>query len=55
MRNQIARFVTDESGANAVEYSLLCMLIAVAIVTVVGSVGTNVTNTYTTVNNALTH
>ncbi len=34
-------FFKDEEGATAVEYGLLVALIAVAIITVVGFIGTN--------------
>jgi pilus assembly protein Flp/PilA len=39
MRNLVARFVKDESGATAIEYGLIAAGIGVAIVTVVGNVG----------------
>jgi pilus assembly protein Flp/PilA len=32
MKNLLARFVKDESGATAVEYALLASLIAIAII-----------------------
>ncbi|NEU10878.1 Flp family type IVb pilin [Methylobacterium sp. BTF04] len=35
------RFAADESGATAIEYGLIASLIAVAIITVLGTVGTN--------------
>ncbi len=46
MRTSIARFVKDESGATAIEYGLIAAGIAVAIVTVVGTVGTNLTSMF---------
>ena len=49
MKTSIARFVNDESGATAIEYGLIAAGIAVAIVTVVGTVGTNLTATFQTV------
>ena len=36
-------------GATAIEYGLIAAGIAVAIVTVVGTVGTNLTKTFTTI------
>ena len=53
--NMIARFAKDESGATAIEYGLIAMLISVAIiaslkgvaaqlVTVFGTVSTNLTS-----------
>jgi len=39
----------DESGATAIEYGLIAALIAVAAVTVMGTVGTNLSSTFNTV------
>jgi pilus assembly protein Flp/PilA len=39
----------NEDGATAIEYGLIAALIAVAAVTVLGTVGTNLTTTFTTV------
>ncbi|MEQ1614223.1 MAG: Flp family type IVb pilin [Hyphomicrobiaceae bacterium] len=55
MTNLVARFVKDESGATAIEYGLIAMLISVAIITVLTSVGTNLNTTFTKVNSALSH
>ncbi len=49
MTNLFARFVRDESGATAIEYGLIAALIAVVIITVVGTVGTNLSGTFTKV------
>jgi pilus assembly protein Flp/PilA len=51
--NLISRFVRDESGATAIEYGLIAALIAVAIITVVTTVGTNLKATFTSVANGL--
>jgi pilus assembly protein Flp/PilA len=53
MLNQIMRFVKEEDGATAVEYGLLVALIAAVIVTIVGTLGTQVKNAFTTVSAAL--
>jgi pilus assembly protein Flp/PilA len=45
----IRQFIRDEKGATAIEYGLIAALIAVAAVTVMGTVGTNLTSTFTTV------
>ena len=37
------KFVSDESGATAIEYGLIAAGIAVVIITVVGTIGTNLT------------
>jgi pilus assembly protein Flp/PilA len=41
MKNIVSRFVKDESGATAIEYGLIAAGIAVAIITAVNLVGTN--------------
>jgi pilus assembly protein Flp/PilA len=48
-----SRFVHDDSGATAIEYSLIAGLIAVAIVTAVTTVGGKLTNTFTNIANQL--
>ena len=47
------RLLRDDSGATAIEYGLIAALIAVAAVTVLGTVGTNLTATFQTVSNQL--
>jgi pilus assembly protein Flp/PilA len=39
----LKKFVRDESGATAIEYGLIAAGIAVAIITVVQGIGTNLT------------
>jgi len=41
------RFMRDESGATAIEYGLIASLVAVAIITGGGKVGTNLNTTFT--------
>ncbi len=43
---KIKRFLKEEEGVTAIEYGLIAALIAVAIVTAVGLVGTGLTNTF---------
>ncbi len=50
-----ARFMKDESGATAIEYGLIAAGISVAIVTVVGSVGTDLNTTFTSVQAGLSN
>lgn len=45
----IRKFVTNESGATAIEYGLIAALIAVVIITAVTAVGTSLSTTFTTV------
>ena len=46
MRNLFSRFVTDESGATAIEYGLIAAGISVVIITAVKLVGTNLSGTF---------
>jgi pilus assembly protein Flp/PilA len=46
-------FIKDESGATAIEYGLIACLISVACITVMGSIGTNLNTTFTSVKTAL--
>jgi pilus assembly protein Flp/PilA len=39
----------NEDGATAIEYGLIAALIAVAAVTVMGTVGTNLSSTFSTI------
>ena len=43
------RLLRDDHGATEIEYGLIAALIAVAAVTVLGTVGTNLTTTFGTV------
>jgi pilus assembly protein Flp/PilA len=47
------RFAACESGATAIEYGLIAALISVAIITIVTSIGTNLNNVFTSINNAI--
>lgn len=49
MTTLMKRFVSDESGATAIEYGLLATLIAVALITAATSVGTNISAMFTAV------
>lgn len=53
MKNLVVRFAKDESGATAIEYGLIAAGISVAIVTIVGAVGSELVNTFTTVQTGL--
>ena len=53
MLNVIRQFVKQDEGATAVEYGLMVSLIAVAIITAVTLVGTNLNNIFNTVAAAL--
>jgi pilus assembly protein Flp/PilA len=49
MRKFFSRFVKDEAGVTAIEYGLIASLIAVAVITTVTLVGTNLKTTFNTV------
>jgi pilus assembly protein Flp/PilA len=53
MKNLIARFVKDESGATAIEYGLIAAGISLAIITVVNGLGTNLNAKFTSINSSL--
>ena len=53
MTDLLKRFVEDESGATAIEYGLIAAGISVAIITVVQGLGSKLTTTFTSVQNAL--
>jgi pilus assembly protein Flp/PilA len=53
MKNLIARFVKDESGATAIEYGLIAAGIALAIITIVNGLGSNLQNKFTSINSQI--
>jgi pilus assembly protein Flp/PilA len=53
MKNVIARFVKDESGATAIEYGLIAAGISLAIIAVVNGLGTNLNAKLTSINTSL--
>ena len=53
MKNLIARFVKDESGATAIEYALIASGIGLAIMLAVQSLGTAITTKFTAISTGL--
>ena len=53
MKNLVARFVKDESGATAIEYGLIAAGIALAIIAAVQGVGTKMSTTFDKVSTGL--
>jgi pilus assembly protein Flp/PilA len=53
MKNLIARFVKDESGATAIEYGLIAAGISLAIIAIINGLGTNLNTKFTSINNAI--
>ena len=53
MKNLVARFVKDESGATAIEYGLIAAGIALAIITVVNGVGSGLNTKFGSISTSL--
>jgi pilus assembly protein Flp/PilA len=51
--NLFKAFVSNESGATAIEYGLIAASISIAIIVAVQTVGTNLNTTFTNVSTAL--
>ena len=49
----INKLIRDEAGATAIEYGLIAALIAVAAITALTSLGSSLTDTFTTVGGKL--
>ena len=53
MTKFLSAFMSDESGATAIEYGLIVALIAVVIITAVTTVGTKLNTSFTTVGTSI--
>jgi pilus assembly protein Flp/PilA len=53
LKKNLRRFLSDESGATAIEYGLIAAGIALAIIAVVNGLGTNLNTQFTSINNSL--
>ena len=53
MRDLVARFAKDESGATAIEYGLIAAGISVVIIATVQALGTQLNTTFTKVKDEL--
>lgn len=53
MRVLLNKFIANEDGATAIEYGLIAALIAVVIIGVLGTIGSNLTSKFTDVANGL--
>jgi pilus assembly protein Flp/PilA len=49
----IKRFLSDNSGATAIEYALIAAGIALAIITAVNTLGTTLSNKFVSINSSL--
>ncbi|ESQ78623.1 Flp family type IVb pilin [Asticcacaulis sp. YBE204] len=54
MKTFFKSFAQDESGATAIEYGLIAALIAVALITVLGTLKDSLVTTFTKVSTTLT-
>jgi len=53
MKNLIARFVKDESGATAIEYGLIAAGISLAIIAAVNGLGSTLNTKFNSINSSL--
>ena len=53
LKRILLSFLSDESGATAIEYGLIAAGIALAIIAVVNGLGTNLNTQFTSINNSL--
>jgi pilus assembly protein Flp/PilA len=53
MRAILKNFISDDSGATAIEYGLIAALIAVVIITALTTIGTKLTATFNSVSSSL--
>ncbi len=53
MKKVFSKFLSDESGATAIEYGLIAAGIALAIIAVVNGIGSNLNDKYTSINGSL--
>jgi pilus assembly protein Flp/PilA len=49
MFNVLIKLINNEDGATAIQYGLIAALISIAAVTIMGTVGSNLTSVFTTV------
>jgi len=53
LKRVLLKFLSDESGATAIEYGLIAAGIALAIIAVVNGLGSNLNEKFTSVNSSL--
>jgi pilus assembly protein Flp/PilA len=51
--SKLNAFITDETGATAIEYALIASLIAIALVTILGNLGKRMSQEFSQVSAAL--
>jgi pilus assembly protein Flp/PilA len=53
LKRTLLNFLSDESGATAIEYGLIAAGISLAIIAIVNSLGTNLNGKFTDINSSL--
>jgi pilus assembly protein Flp/PilA len=53
LKRRLLSFLSDESGATAIEYGLIAAGIALAIIAAVNGLGTNLNTQFTSINSSL--
>jgi pilus assembly protein Flp/PilA len=53
LKQKVLTFLSDESGATAIEYGLIAAGISLAIIAIVNSLGTNISDKFTSINTSL--
>jgi pilus assembly protein Flp/PilA len=53
MRQLISRFLSDESGATAIEYCLIAAGLSIVILAAVNGIGTTLNTNFTSINTSL--
>jgi len=53
LKRTLLSFLSDESGATAIEYGLIAAGIALAIIAVVNGLGSNLNDKFSSINNSL--
>jgi len=53
LKRSFLKFLSDQSGATAIEYGLIAAGISLAIIAVVNGLGTNLNNQFTSINSSL--
>jgi pilus assembly protein Flp/PilA len=53
MRRLFSKFLSDESGATAIEYCLIAVGLSIVIITAVNGIGTTLNGKFTSVNSSL--
>jgi pilus assembly protein Flp/PilA len=53
VKHKLLKFLSNDSGATAIEYGLIAAGIALAIIVVVNGLGTNLNGMFSSINNSL--